>query len=74
MNLENLSLVEQLRARIVRLEMALSEIAEGRVEGFEVGDDGAVFFLQERARKALLNPFKLGGRNVGAGRSGSNPS
>ena len=42
----------------MRLEMALSEIAEGRVEGFEVGDDGAVFFLQELARKALINPFK----------------
>lgn len=53
-----LSDVENLRRRIVALEMALSEIAEGRIDGFDPGDDGAVFFLQERARKALLNPFK----------------
>lgn len=46
-----------LQKRIVALEMALSEIADGRVEGFEAGDEGAVFFLQERARRALINPF-----------------
>ena len=55
---KTLSDAENLRRRVVALEMALSEIAEGRVEGFYPGEDSAVYFLQERARKALLNPFK----------------
>ncbi len=54
---KTLSTDENLRRRIVALEMALSEIADGRVEGFEIGATSDVFYLQERARKALLNPF-----------------
>ena len=48
---------DNLRKRIVALEMRLSEIAEGRIENFDACEDDAVWTLQEHARKALLNPF-----------------